>query len=159
MKKSIVSVVFAALMLTGCSSIISKSEYSVAINSAPTGASFVISNENGQEVHSGVTPETVVLKSSSGYFAGASYNIAFTAEGYGTKNYTLNSSLDGWYLGNVVFGGLLGMLIVDPATGAMYNLPERVDVSQQVGSTADATLTIASINTLTDEQRSKLIKL
>lgn len=28
--------------------------------------------------------------------------------------------MDGWYLGNILIGGLIGMLIVDPASGAMY---------------------------------------
>lgn len=36
--------------------------------------------------------------------------------------------LSGWYLGNVVFGGLIGLLIVDPLTGAMYNLtPDKIE--------------------------------
>jgi hypothetical protein len=40
----------------------------------------------------------------------------------------LHSSVSGWYFGNVVFGGLIGMLIVDPLTGAMYNLtPEKIE--------------------------------
>ena len=31
---------------------------------------------------------------------------------------------------NVIFGGVIGMLIVDPLTGAMYNLsPEKIDQS------------------------------
>jgi hypothetical protein len=30
--------------------------------------------------------------------------------------------VDGWYFGNLLFGGLIGLLIVDPATGAMYKL-------------------------------------
>lgn len=32
--------------------------------------------------------------------------------------------MDGWYWGNILFGGLIGMLAVDPATGAMYKLPK-----------------------------------
>lgn len=34
--------------------------------------------------------------------------------------------MDGWYIGNLLFGGLIGMLIVDPATGAMYKLDDSV---------------------------------
>jgi hypothetical protein len=30
--------------------------------------------------------------------------------------------MDGWYLGNIVFGGLVGLLVVDPLTGAMWKL-------------------------------------
>ena len=40
----------------------------------------------------------------------------------------LDSSLSGWYFGNIIFGGLIGMLIVDPVTGAMYNLtPAKIE--------------------------------
>ena len=50
------------------------------------------------------------------------------------------------------------MLVVDPATGAMYRLPERVDVS--LGnpiSYIPEKLTIASIDDLTEDQRSRLV--
>ena len=34
----------------------------------------------------------------------------------------IQGKLDGWYFGNLLFGGLIGMVIVDPITGAMYRL-------------------------------------
>ena len=34
----------------------------------------------------------------------------------------VKGGLNGWYFGNVVFGGLLGIVIVDPLTGAMWTL-------------------------------------
>ncbi len=33
--------------------------------------------------------------------------------------------MNGWYAGNIVFGGLIGILIVDPATGAMWDIKEN----------------------------------
>jgi hypothetical protein len=39
----------------------------------------------------------------------------------------LTADIDGWYFGNLLFGGLIGILIVDPATGAMWKLPENVN--------------------------------
>ena len=40
----------------------------------------------------------------------------------------LNSSVSGWYWANFLFGGAIGMLVVDPLTGAMYNLaPEKIE--------------------------------
>jgi len=39
-------------------------------------------------------------------------------------------TVDGWYFGNVLFGGLIGILIVDPATGAMYTLkPNELNIN------------------------------
>ena len=38
-------------------------------------------------------------------------------------SFNIKPTPNGWYLaGNFIFGGLLGWLIVDPATGAMWNL-------------------------------------
>jgi hypothetical protein len=38
--------------------------------------------------------------------------------------------MSGWYIGNILFGGLIGMLVVDPQTGAMYRLePKSLDAT------------------------------
>lgn len=34
----------------------------------------------------------------------------------------VNYKLNGWYFGNLLLGGVIGMLIVDPATGSMWKL-------------------------------------
>jgi hypothetical protein len=48
--------------------------------------------------------------------------------GYDSAEVNLDSSVSGWYFGNLLFGGVIGMLIVDPLTGAMYNLtPEKIE--------------------------------
>ena len=48
--------------------------------------------------------------------------------GYSPTEVKLDSSVSGWYFGNLLFGGLIGMLIVDPLTGAMFNLtPEKIE--------------------------------
>ena len=144
-----------------CSSIVSKSEYSVAVNSTPDGANFTITNRTGQKVHSGITPSSITLKSSAGYFKGETFTIALNKEGFAQKTYTLNSTVDGWYWGNILFGGIIGMLIVDPATGAMYNLPDRVDISLDKSSASanKNTLNIVNINSLSPEQLAQLVKL
>ena len=48
---------------------------------------------------------------------------SFTAEkeGYESQTQVLHTTLNGWYLGNIIFGGLIGLLLVDPATGAMWS--------------------------------------
>lgn len=43
-------------------------------------------------------------------------------EGYNTAALPLRTSVDGWYWGNFLFGGLIGFLIVDPVTGAMFKV-------------------------------------
>jgi len=92
----------------------------------------------------------------------ASYVIVDKKEGYEKQQFVLKSTLDGWYFGNIMIGGLIGMLIVDPLTGAMYNLPDRVDVNLEqtvAASIGGETLDFATIDSLSPEQIAKLEKL
>jgi len=156
MNKKLIAIALSTLITTGCSSIVSKSDYAVAISSAPEGASFVVTNKSGQTVESGVTPSTVTLSSSAGYFDGEIYTISLKKEGFDDKTFELKSTVDGWYFGNILIGGLIGMLIVDPMTGAMYNLPPRVDISLTQSVADNKQITIMTIDALDEEQKSRL---
>jgi hypothetical protein len=112
------------LSMSGCASIVSKSSWPVTVQSNPTGAKCVIAKENGIQLQTGVTPMTFTLNSSNGFFQSARYVITCDKEGYQTSKTELSSSLNGWYWGNILFGGLIGLLIVDPATGSMWKLEE-----------------------------------
>lgn len=55
-------------------------------------------------------------------------------DGYKTYETRLEKKFNAWYIGNIVFGGLIG-IIVDPITGAMYKLkPEDVNGNLQKGT-------------------------
>jgi len=74
------------------------------------------------------TPFVAQLSTKFGYFKAQSYRLVFEMKGHATAEAKIDSSLSGWYFGNLLFGGLVGMIIVDPLTGAMYNLePERIE--------------------------------
>jgi hypothetical protein len=155
------AITLAAIALTAsCASILSDSVYPVNVSSDPSGANFVVSNRAGEEVESGTTPQVINLKSSSGYFKGETYQIVLSKPGFSDQVYTVSSSLDGWYWGNLLLGGLIGMLVVDPVTGAMYKLPDRIDVplseSTAMNGETDMSIMIATIDTLSEEQRSRL---
>lgn len=94
----------------------------------------------------GRTPATVTLDSSSGFFSGADYRVVFSKDGYHQQTFPLNSSLDGWYVANILFGGLIGLFIVDPATGAMWSLDNVVAVSLSEREDADTTVSIINSN-------------
>ncbi len=110
------------LLLSGCASIVSKTNWPITINSTPSEANISITDKKGLEVYSGSTPATLKLKSGSGFFGKASYQIKFEKEGYDIKVIPIQFKLNGWYFGNLLLGGVIGMLIVDPATGAMYRI-------------------------------------
>ncbi|WP_346838356.1 hypothetical protein [Microbulbifer sp. SAOS-129_SWC] len=159
-KKFTLGVVAAGVLLaSGCASILSDSTYPVTINSTPTGANYTITNEAGLDVQSGVTPDTVTLSASDGFFSSASYTVKYQMAGYNEKSFQLKAGIDGWYLGNILLGGVLGMLIVDPATGAMWKLPNSASASLQpmTASTALNSLTIASIDQVPEELKSQLV--
>ncbi len=116
-------------LFTGCASIVSKSDYPVSFTTYPSATMRIYDLKNGNLVYEGKTPTTVTLKASGGFFSPAKYNVEFLFPGGKSRNITLSATLDGWYLGNLLFGGVIGMLIVDPATGAMWKLPTNISVN------------------------------
>jgi hypothetical protein len=144
------------VLAPGCASIVSKSTYPVTIQSSPEGAEVTVSNRHGQVYATGVTPLHVYLKSSVGFFQKADYLLKIRKPGYKEMTLPLNSTIDGWYFGNILFGGLIGMLIVDPATGAMWRLETDY---VQVNLTPDdqAELVILDVNEISDEMKAKMI--
>lgn len=150
-------------LLTGCASIISKSQYPVTINSFPDDATIVIKDENSKQIYKGKTPTTVTLVSGESYFHGKSYAVEFSKPGYETQTAYVKSSMDGWYIGNLLFGGLIGFLIVDPMTGAMYKLPQDLTISlvETTGAyrNSEKTLQVVSINQINPDLRRQLIRI
>ena len=116
-------------------------------------------------IHSGKTPSTVTLKSGAGFFQGEEYKITFTKDGYSSTTATISSTMDGWYIGNILFGGLIGILIVDPATGAMWKLPDAISTSlyehEQKTSLNDTekNLHVLDYNDVPDSMRANLVKI
>lgn len=161
MRLTLSAVVAAIALSTGCSSIVSKADYPVNIQSIPENANFTITNKAGNQIHKGTTPETVNLKAGEGYFSSEEYTISVTKLGFKTQDYVLKTSIDGWYFGNLLIGGLIGMLIVDPITGAMYSLPEKatIQLNSDIAMSNTHPLTIKTIDSLSPEQKSQLVKL
>ncbi|MDU4094208.1 MAG: hypothetical protein E7H57_13180 [Pantoea sp.] len=105
------------------------SAQNIVIDSNPTGADFVIKDNTGQAIASGKTPQTVSLKKSDGsYFGGKDYSVTLTKDNYTATTLPIISHANGWYIGgNLVFGGLIGWLIVDPLNGGMWTLkPDEI---------------------------------
>ena len=128
----ITAAVAALSVLSGCATIVGDKEQTVTITSQPTDAALTITDEKGTEVHNGSTPATVQLRKADGsYFGGKSYTVELSKVGYENRTLMIESTPNGWYVGgNLLFGGFIGWLIVDPLTGAMYNLtPDNIDAT------------------------------
>ena len=137
----------ALLALTGCATIVGDKEQTITLNSNPTNANVSITDERGVETFAGSTPTTLQLKKSDGsYFGGKTYTVAINKEGYDPRQFTIESKANGWYIGgNIIFGGLVGWLVVDPLTGAMYNLtPSEInaDLNESVATNDDGGKTL-----------------
>lgn len=150
-----------AFLSTGCASIVHGGDRKVKIFSTPPGATFVVTNHDTKEVvATGTTPFTIRLRPGDDYFHGQNYVLTLTPPDVATLNATamnsnmttgtatatsqpngpvtfdINPKLSPWYVGNVVFGGLIGLLIVDPLTGAMWDLgPSTINHSFITGQT------------------------
>jgi len=151
------------VLLSGCASIVSKSAYPVSIRTNPAGANISITDKKGKEVYKGQSPTEVTLKSGAGYFSKAEYQVKLSSVGFAEKIVPINYNLNGWYFGNLLLGGAIGMLIIDPATGAMWRIADPVIDETLVKSTAATstpttpTLSIVDIKDVSKELKSKLV--
>ena len=155
MKGSLFAVA-VALSVSGCASIFNGQTQPVTIQSVPEGATVSVTNRAGEKIHTGATPVTLTLKRGAGYFKSETYTLSFSKEGFSNKELTIAGTMSGWYIGNILFGGLIGMLAVDPVTGAMYIFPDAVNETLEATPTktsrASETLAIVSTDSLTAEQ-------
>lgn len=125
--KKIAGILTCAMLLSGCATIVGDNAQRVQVNSTPSGASFSIRDESGTIVAQGKTPQGVLLDKSDGsYFGKKSYQITMEKEGYDPVTLPVKASANGWYIGgNLVLGGLIGWLAVDPFNGGMYTLKPK----------------------------------
>ena len=112
----------------GCGTIFGGTSQNVRVASSPDNAAVDL--EDGATHR---TPTTLSLD------RGSNYVLEVTKEGYETREVEVEKSMRGGILAlDILFTGLLGV-IVDASTGGWYSLsPERVDVSLSQADADDA---------------------
>lgn len=165
MKKVSSLLLLVCFMLTSsCASIVSKSDWPVRIASTPDGADVTITDiTDGRKVHVAKTPTSCTLSSRSGFFKGRTYKVDIAKEGYATQTTEIRSVINGWYIGNLLFGGLIGLLIVDPATGAMWTLDNKdinLILEKKMASAPNdqGSFSIVSLKDVPENLRDKLVR-
>ena len=113
------ALVLGLVTASGCASIVSGRHAEVAINSYPPDAHVQVRDEQGRTVAAARTPAVVSLKRGNGFLKKAEYTATIEKPGYSTAHVPIDSTVNPWVAGNVIFGGIPG-LIVDPYTGAMW---------------------------------------
>ena len=120
--------VFCIGSLSACASIVGSKSTPVTITSVPSGAKVEILDRDGMMRFTGQTPTTATLANGDGYFTKARYSVKLSKPGYDPSVTSLASSTNGWYWANVFWGlpgVVIGMLLIDPISGAMYEIDQE----------------------------------
>lgn len=151
-------------MFSNCATIVSKSSYPVSIETNPSGVQVSITDKKGKEIYRGKSPTALKLKSGAGFFSRAEYQVKLFEKGYDVKVIPVTFKLNAWYFGNIIFGGFLGMLIVDPASGAMWRIERQSEdinetLTPSTVSVAEPTLKIIDIKNVPESMKKNLVKI
>lgn len=107
--------------LSGCASIVKGDHQSIQITTPPTtGATCTLTNKRG--TWTTTSPEPVTVDRSK-----TDMNVNCTKPGWNDAHAVIPSDFEGWTLGNIIFGGIIGVG-VDAATGAMHDYPNAFQV-------------------------------
>jgi hypothetical protein len=128
LKQLCIATVLACAALTGCATIVHNGPRQISVVSTPPGAKVSIYDRSNSLVQVSTTPFLATLPTKFAYFKGQDYRLVFELPAYATAEVHLQTTVSRWYYGNLLFGGLLGLVIVDPSTGAMFNLtPQQIE--------------------------------
>ena len=120
-KTGIILSTFAGFMLSGCATIIEGNEQTVYFDTDPTGATCSIERKDEGMLYSSiVTPASLEISKDKDHLI-----ITCDKEGYEKKVIHTDSNFEGWALGNLLFGGIIGVG-VDAASGALNEYPSQV---------------------------------
>lgn len=109
--KSICLLLAVTFLFSGCATIINSSRQDVVIRSVPPGASVFVNDSLY-----GRTPMTMHMKRKL-----KTRTVKLSMDGYDNYDDILLRKLDGWFFGNILIGGLIGMGI-DALSGGMYRI-------------------------------------
>ena len=139
----ILSIILLALMVVSCSSIINGTKDKVSVTTNPD-ATVVIKSTSGLEFYNGSAPVEIELPKKN------EYTVSIKLEGYKEEQIIITKSLEGWYIGNICCGGLVG-LVIDAVDGAMWKLePNKINITMKVASNGRVKETYALLRTIDD---------
>ena len=114
----VIAIMLCPILLTSCATIISGKTQSLPVSTNPTGAKVTV---NGVKQ---LSPCILVLDRNI-----PAYTIVIEKEGYATHTFQLKRGVNGWVFGNIIVGGIIG-IVIDAATGSMYQFyPGSIDHS------------------------------
>ena len=132
MKTRVASALAAALFTVNCSTIVHQTTQQVKVDSEPSGAAVTVMCGDVHNDPKLTTPAVVTLHRKPNLCS-----LKLAKEGYPEKEVKFAKTMSPWYLGNVLIGGIVG-LIVDAANGAMWNRTPAGEVKVKLDDAAAA---------------------
>jgi hypothetical protein len=126
-----VSIMVAVLvLLAGCATIFGGGALQkVSIKADQASATFLIKDQLGNVVFEGKEPGVLTLPKKS------TYSVEVTMDGFAKQSVMISQGVNGWFWGNLCFGGIPGMA-VDYLTGSIWELqPSNVSIKLRVATT------------------------
>ena len=117
------------LPLASCATMFSENQYAVSVVSEPSAVKYEVLNADNEVIASGVTPNTVALSTDLGWMEKPRYKIKYYFDD-GEVIKKVKSEISNAYIFGNLFNSFIGYLIVDPLTGSMHNLPEKVNANE-----------------------------
>lgn len=116
-------------------------------------------NDSNNVIGQGEAPFSIKVKTGAGYFRAAKYRVIAENElGVKTEKVIMPTLRWEYYiLGNILLGGLIGLLIVDPMTGAMYGFDSPQNIRINNPSTEQSKKDIRELRVLTIKDISKAL--
>ena len=112
--------------LSGCASIAHGGNQKITLNSSPEGADVLIKAYSAKEREMRtITPSVVSLSRKR------EYQVVFQKAGFETQTRQITKTMDGWLLGNLLLGGVIG-IVLDFCTGSSSKLePSNIHVDMK----------------------------
>jgi len=111
---SFVLVVVMAFVITGCASIVAGGPSVLNVNTVPKDVKVTIVGLGNGETLSQNTPCIFTLNKNS------DYKVTLEYQGYKSEEMVIRRGINGWFWGNILFGGIVGM-VIDGVTQNMWD--------------------------------------
>jgi hypothetical protein len=118
--RSTISILIVAALASGCATIVKGASQGVTVKTDPPGAICEMRKKGKTVGVVNPTPGTVQLGK-----GGTALEVNCKKSGYLDSNATLTSSMQGWTFGNLILGGIVG-LVVDAGSGAAYQYRSEI---------------------------------
>ena len=114
--------IVTAILTGGCATIVKGGSQGVTVKTDPPGANCDLTRKGKSVGVVNPTPGTVQLGKGA-----SALDVSCKKPGYFDANGKLSSSFQGWTLGNVILGGIVG-IVVDAGSGAMHEYQSEISM-------------------------------